>query len=256
MNNEPNIDDLVLWIKSHAQTRNKSAILVEIDNTIGCLVNVLLAKKTGLPIHAIIDFNHTDNNELKRNLCDYYNIDYNLIDPDYASDSCHSYVNIDTYNDKRIKYIVNVKLMEELELTIRSAYIAESSNSLVLSNITRNDYLFTRNYPRLNCWDLMSFADLSMTQLNDFFDKLVPVKSEEINAIVDIAPKPNLEMEWLFEVNERTKIIESESDPTKHPKWYTYTIQQKALIAKVHQIEKATRFKINSNIPIFKLNNV
>jgi hypothetical protein len=132
----------------------------------------------------------------------------------------------------------------------------------MLSNITRNDYLFIRNYPKLNPWDILPFANLSESNvfllLNKFTDKSSYVMKDEllknINEIVNIAPKPDLTLEWLYDINERTKpfpIIESELDPTKHTKWFSYTIQQKTLIAKVHQIEKATRYKINNNIPIF-----
>jgi hypothetical protein len=263
---ELRIEDLVSWVKSNAQQRNKSAILIEIDNTIASIVNVLLAKKTGLPVHAVI---HCDNYEYNwtnlRDLCESLKLYYHVIDSDNHFEDWE----YEFGNDNRIVYTPNLSLKNELEKSARIGYIAETSNSLMLGNITRDDYLFVRNYPKINPWDIMPFADLSMAMVNSLFnslfDKLVITKSREIEAFCKIAPKPNLEIEWLYNANEKSRtlpgdassagfgpsIIESESDPTKHPKWYTYTSSQKALISKVHQTEKLTRYKVNSNMPIF-----
>ncbi len=247
---EVKIDDIVSWIKSHAESRNKSAILIEIDDTISSVTNALLAKKTGLAVHVIIYCVHSDWQSI-RDLCENLKFDYHRLDPDYDGDDVSETWIPEDCNDVRIKYIRNVKFQKELEKYAKIAYIAETTNSLLLSNITRDDYLFVRNYPKINPWDIMPFADLSMAMVNGLFDKLAPIRSPEIEAFYNIAPKPNLEIEWLYNANEKSRIIESESDPTKHQKWYIYTTAQKSLIAKVHQIEKLTRYKQNS-IPVFK----
>lgn len=246
------IDDLVSWIKSQAEIRNKSAVLIELDYTIPSMVNALLAKKTGLAVHAV--FICDAKWHILRDFCEYLNIDYTRASYSipYISDFMPE---IDEFQDKRIVYKNDELNLINLEKNIRISYISETTNSLALSNITRDDYLFIRNYHKLNPYDIMPFANLSMTMINDIFDKLVPIKSEKIQAIYDIAPKYNPEMEWLYSINERIKIIESDLDPTKNLLWYTYTTSQKTLIAKVHQIEKLSRYKENSNIPIFKITN-
>lgn len=262
---ELKVDDLVSWIKSNAQVRNKSAILVEVDETIASIVNVLLAKKTGLPVHAIIYYNNYLKNTWQdlRDLCESLKLHYSIVD----SDSNFAEWEYECGNDSRIYYTPNISLKNELEKYSKISYIAETTNSLMLSNITRDDYLFVRNYPKMNPWDIMPFADLSMAMVNRLFDEVVIIKTRETSAFCKVAPKSNLEIEWLYSANEKSRtmpgsassvglgpsIIESESDPTKHPKWYTYTTQQKALIAKVHQTEKLTRYKQNYNIPIFRL---
>lgn len=257
---ELNIDDLTCWIKNQAQLRNKSAILIEIDNTIACIVNALLAKKTGIPVHAIINFDINQNYQLSNDFCKSFNIDVTAISSELNLKDFIPEIN--SFQDKRITYKQDIDLSIYMQNLARIAYIAETTNSLVLSNITRNDYLFVRNYPRLNSWDILPFGNLPESAINNLLNIFTNKSSyvlndnllESIKAIVDIAPKPDLTSEWLYDVNERTKpfpIIESEQDPTKHPKWFSYTVQQKFLIAKVYQIEKATRFKIN-NIPIFK----
>lgn len=257
LNNELKIENLVDWIKHHAESRNKSVILIELDNTIASLANVSFAKKTGLAIHAIINCDD-EHWQLNRDYCDLINLDFTRINhllnlEDYMPE-------IDNYNDKRISYKNNESLSIILQKYSRIQYISETTNSLVLSNITRDDYLFIRNYNKYSAYisDIMPFANLSMATINGLFDQLAPSRSRQIEAICKIAPKPDLEIEWLYNANERSKneyfdgIIASEQDPTKYSKWYTYTTSQKALIAKVHQIEKATRYK-ECNIPIFTL---
>lgn len=245
------IEDLVSWIKLQAGNRNKSTILIELDDTIACMVNVLLAKKTGLAVHALIDCDKF-HWHISRNFCESLNIDYTRATYQVKY-LCDLMPEIDEFQDKRIKYIDNENFAVELQKINRIGYIAETTNSLVPSNITRDDYLFIRNYHKLNPCDIMPFANLSMSMVNDIFNELVPVKSREIKEICKIAAKPNPEMEWLFNTNERNKIIDSEDDPTKNHSWYTYTASQKALIAKVHQIEKATRYKENNSILAYTL---
>lgn len=74
------------------------------------------------------------------------------------------------------------------------------------------------------------------------------------------------EIEWADRENTRTEkedftlkifgdlipkgIIFSEDDPAKRPDFYRYTARQKVVICKLHQMEKMTRHKINSNLPV------
>lgn len=64
------------------------------------------------------------------------------------------------------------------------------------------------------------------------------------------------EVEWADRQNENTKlsnkcaIITSEEDPIRHPAWIGYTARQREVVAKVHQMEKATRHKVNPALPV------
>lgn len=44
-------------------------------------------------------------------------------------------------------------------------------------------------------------------------------------------------------------IIKNDADPTKHKLWYKYSARQKEVIAKLHQLEKISRHKMNPNLP-------
>lgn len=64
------------------------------------------------------------------------------------------------------------------------------------------------------------------------------------------------EVEWADRQNENTRIsnrlpiITDEGDPTQHPAWAGYTLRQREVIAKVHQMEKITRHKFNPALPV------
>lgn len=56
--------------------------------------------------------------------------------------------------------------------------------------------------------------------------------------------------------DERKGIIFSEQDPTKHPEFYRYTARQQQVIARMHQLEKISRHKVNSNLPCCKVRDI
>lgn len=79
------------------------------------------------------------------------------------------------------------------------------------------------------------------------------------------------EIEWADRENTRTEeyvtddggeaytiagIIFHYQDPTKHPDFFSYTGRQQQIIARLHQLEKISRHKINSNLPSCKVRNV
>lgn len=51
-------------------------------------------------------------------------------------------------------------------------------------------------------------------------------------------------------------IIFSPEDPVKHPEFFRYTGRQQQVIAKLHQLEKISRHKINASLPCCKVRNV
>lgn len=76
------------------------------------------------------------------------------------------------------------------------------------------------------------------------------------------------EIEWADREDMRTQnvdnddihrgpgIIKSNDDPTKTKEWYRYSPRQKEVIAKLHQMEKISRHKINPNLPMCELRKV
>lgn len=51
-------------------------------------------------------------------------------------------------------------------------------------------------------------------------------------------------------------VIFNDSDPAKHPEFYRYTGRQQQVIARLHQLEKISRHKMNANLPCCKVRNV
>lgn len=76
------------------------------------------------------------------------------------------------------------------------------------------------------------------------------------------------EIEWADRENMRTiinsnsqkintpGIIFDDRDPTKHPKFFQYTGRQQQVIAKMHQLEKISRHKVNPNLPCCQVREV
>ena len=51
-------------------------------------------------------------------------------------------------------------------------------------------------------------------------------------------------------------IIFSDKDPTKRPDFYRYTSRQQTVLAKLHQMEKISRHKMNPNLPVCQVRSV
>lgn len=69
------------------------------------------------------------------------------------------------------------------------------------------------------------------------------------------------EIEWADRENMRTEgiasgIVVNTSDPAKHSAWLGYTGRQRIVIAKMHSLEKASRHKINKNLPVCHIRQV
>jgi hypothetical protein len=141
----------------------------------------------------------------------------------------------------------------------RICYLSQILNAVTIGSYSRNEYLFVRNYSKFHGMDILPLADLKQSVL-DNLSKNVYNFSPDVNRILFGTDITNEEIEWIDNLNERTKIIDgvgiidSIDDPAKNKKWFTFTLQQKELIGKVHQMEKMTRHKHNPNMPIFKGN--
>jgi NAD+ synthase len=71
------------------------------------------------------------------------------------------------------------------------------------------------------------------------------------------------EIEWADREEQRTRsgeeafgIIFSNDDPAKRPDFFRYTARQQAIIAKLNQVEKLTRHKVNYNLPVCNLRQI
>lgn len=223
------------WLKDQIAFQNKKALLINIeDDNIYSILNYYFCKSTQIPVHAVIK---NANNQLSKNYCINNNIPYSIFQSSITLES--TIININYPGSNRIIYNSDYNKIYELEKTALISYIADTTNSLFVSNLTRNDYYFIRNFPKVNAYDLLPFVNFSETELT----KMVEFFKIEAFQIHHNTPLIRAELEWIYELNKRTNIIEREELPTSYPKWYSYTADQKALIAKVYQEEKLTRHK-------------
>jgi len=249
--------EISLWIKNCISEQNKKAILLSIeDNSIYSVLNYFFCKGTGLPVHAIIK---KTEKLYSYNFCLNNNIPYSIFNNYINKDDL--LININYPGMNRISYIENIDKLNESQYIAFISYVADTTNSLYSGNLTRNDYYFIRNFPKVNTYDILPFVNLSESKLLELI-KIYNLESvfSSVKDIIDNTPNPNLDLEWLYSANFKSKlksnkligIIDSKEDPTKDKNWFSFTVDQKKLIAKTHQIEKITKDRI-INGSIFKI---
>lgn len=127
---------------------------------------------------------------------------------------------------------------------------AKSEKHLIISSINKNKYEFIRDYPKYFNPDLAPFADTFRSEILISLSTFMPINSL---AIMDSLHKTGFSwriIEWAYRQNYLNGIIESDKDPTSSNLWVSYNMDQKRVIAKISQLEKTTRHKINPNLPI------
>lgn len=122
--------------------------------------------------------------------------------------------------------------------------LANSNNGLIIDPLTRS-HLFCRSYAKNFVGDMLPFGDLYLTEaiaLASNMPQLRGLNEPDTNRLVkEFTPE---ELEWADRENQIHDIIYSwELDPIKHKEWGRYSMKQKEIIAKLHQIEKMTRHK-------------
>ena len=211
------VEFIISWIKEQAYQRNKKSLVVDVSRgNMACGLVAFLCLRSLLKVHTISSV------QSSYRLSNKFNIPHHI------------------YSDKEdndVNFIAK-----------RNAYIYSASmeyDALIVGTRCKNDSLLIRSYDKFEPVDILPINDLTYTEVCQMYNELVKM---EIND-----PEPlefaHTELEWLEELNKNKGIITAETDPTKHPLWYTYTLKQKALICKAFQMEKLTRHKHNTNIP-------
>lgn len=111
-------------------------------------------------------------------------------------------------------------------------HITDSDNRdecLIVSPLTRSEGIINRSFNKhLHKADVYPLLDLYRSEACMLSRKVMQERDEE---------------EYIDRETAKNKIITLDAPPNKHPEWYKYTKAQKALIAKMHAREKATRHK-------------
>jgi hypothetical protein len=132
-------------------------------------------------------------------------------------------------NNKIIKFIT-----QEENYNIRTAKLvnlAYNNNLLIVSGITKIDLEIIKPWSRIGLVaDLLPFGNL--------------LKSEILNRELT---DEETDIEWAYKINQQInyKDILYCQDPAKHPSWFSLTIHQKEIIAKLNSIIKNNINKIS-----------
>lgn len=110
---------------------------------------------------------------------------------------------------------------------------AEASNAIVVSSLNRTRGCIERRFDKY-----MDTADVYPI-LSLYHSESSPTEFYLDHELLEAIDRDN----------KKTNIVTSEESPHKNPEWFRYTFQQKEIVAKLHQREKATRHKSLENVP-------
>lgn len=121
--------------------------------------------------------------------------------------------------------------------------ICEDLNGIIVGPIDRTFGLYYRNHRKRaeGTCDIFPLFDLEYQEIVEITNKLWPKIKDWEDNIYDKSKAPLIE--FCNEAESKYGIITSEELPNKHPRWPYFIADQKAIIARVHQREKATRHK-------------
>jgi hypothetical protein len=158
---------------------------------------------------------------------------------------------------------LNVSTIQNEKSSLTTLHsLSQSSDAIIVGARTKTESHLIRHYDKFEPVDILPLVNLKLEQVRalylefrKFFTQLPALSGSDVFLEAPFKPQGFAEdsLEWLNELNSHSKIIESDNDPAKEHSWFQYTIKQKELIAKVHQIEKMTRHKYNPALPAFKL---
>jgi hypothetical protein len=230
---------IVQWIRDQASKRGIDSLIVRLSNTLSSICNLHLCQKTQMHVEVFICENDSFATEFLYGFCNKDNIHTN------------SYLSSD--------------VIDQISEITRAAICGEKEK-LVVSSINKIEFLYTRPYIKNEYIDILPLADLFYSEIHAMYLELI----NDINLYNHSFDKQNKsllnDLDWIADIDYRTGlpnlldnlprrdgIIKSLDDPTKHSDWFKFTIKQKELIAKIHQIEKLTKHKMNINIPICRI---
>jgi len=169
------------------------------------------------------------------------------------------------------------------------SYFALATNGLIMGTGNRSEDNLIRYFQKYGdgCVDLSPIADLFKSEVYELFAYMTGVymmndQGMDIGmmgqpasvAIYEATPTADLwgedggqtdedelgfsydEVEWADRQNMVNNIVTDDGDPTKHPAWLGYSMRQREVIAKVHQMEKISRHKYNPNLPVCEVRAV
>ena len=270
LNEKRAVEYISNWIKDYAISTNRKNLIVGLSGGVDSALTALLCKNTGIPTDCINIPCHSSDASIKRakQFTDVFGLYLHTIDVS----ACHQNI----VNQSSILTSDNTNALAALRSYLRApvlSFYANSVNGLVVGTKNRSEGNLVRHFHKYGdgAVDIAPIADLFKSEVYQLFEYLTKVNGNMPQEAIDIftaIPTTDLwgqdvfmydeeelgvtynEIEWADRENQISNIISSNEDPTKYHTWFGYTLRQKQIIGKLHQLEKLTRHKVNSALPI------
>lgn len=283
IDHEKVIDLIVNWLRNYAATSGRSSFIAGLNGDISSALVALLCNKTNIKTECInidvgsreedreaikgfsynshLSFTHIRFEESYKELNNYI----------ITEENCNEYRDDYTYytgNKTRLTVYFNEdkarKGLATCAVLPVLSTIAAGFNGLIVGSRSKNDLLY-RTYNKYGAGnaDIFPLLDLRKSEIVELFEYIT--KSTSCYGAVYILDKEknknfnditDLEVEWADAENTRTQIIVSDASPDKHRDWQRFTLRQRQIVAKLHQLEKLSRHKANNNLQYCKIRNI
>lgn len=269
---------IVNWIKEYAKNAGIETLVVGLSEGINSSLTALLCRETGLNTICITIPCYSSELSLDRinNFTKEHNLKLLTIKLVSEHDSIIRQINLKNKNSS----ISTSSLHSCLRVSVLNSF-ALANKGFIVGTLNRSKINLIRSFQKYGCGcaDINPIADLFKSEVCELFAYMTDLKIiEENNKSIYVTLNGELstsaiianetpvaekeldisynEIEWADRQNEITKlqydkpIITNESDPVKHIAWLGYTGRQREVIAKIHQMEKISKHKYNSHLPI------
>lgn len=289
-------DHIVKWLRDYAEKAGTKTWIVGLSGGIDSALTALLCKRTNMPVVCVALPCHSSGFSLERARNFAKEFDLDLVNVDLTSSYDSVMKQIGEGEIKSVKAgeenpIATGGLRSCLRAPVLS-YMALATRGLIAGTGNRSEDHLIRYFQKFGdgCVDLCPIADLFKSEVYELFaymtglgprlSRRYPINDENIigpesaKAIYEAVPTADLwgadggqtdeeelgisydEVEWADRQDMQNGIIRSEDDPARHRSWVGYTLRQREVIAKVHQMEKISRHKYNPNLPVCDVRSV
>lgn len=284
---------IINWIKDYATNAGIKTLVVGLSGGVDSALVALLCKKTHIPTLCVSMPCHSSETSysLAKAFAKEQGLNFVKIDLSAAHDIIFAQsLGIDiaektgfTFNPYRP---IAIGGLRSCLRTPTLSYYANATHGLIVGTGNRSEDNLIRYFNKFGdgCVDISPIGDLFKSEVYELFAYMTTEQHIEdahnihyisppaSSAIYKATPTADLlvgdtqsdeeelelsydEIEWADRENIRCGIITTKTDPANHKAWGGYSMRQREVIAKIHQLEKISRHKYNSNLPVCHIRN-
>ena len=268
---------IVNWIKTYADNAGIKTLVVGLSGGVDSALVALLCKETGIDTICVNMPCNSSGSAFERasNFAKEQGLRLLKIDLTNA----HKHI-IDEYSNNKLYSAITEEALGGLSSCLRAptlSFLALTTKGIIVGTGNRSEDNLIRYFQKFGdgCVDMSPIADLFKSEVYELFAYMADISNNPAaKAIHDATPTADLwgpdaghedeselgmsydEIEWGDRENMKNGIIINDEDPVKHSAWLGYSLRQREVIAKMHQLEKISRHKYNSNLPVCELRNI